>query len=331
MEDLISVIVPIYKAEKYLRRCLDSICGQTWYSLEIILVDDGSPDGCGIICDEYASKDSRVKVIHKENGGPSDARNAGLEAATGKYIGFVDSDDYIRPEMYDIMLRKMKREEAELVICGLLCVDEQGEIQAEKQLPMPDRDMRMTGGEALGQLMENQACFAVVYNRLYRAELLQGIRFPVGKIYEDEFVAHYILGKCGKVIFLQEPQYCYVQHPGSIMAETTSPKRLDCAEAWLDRAQYVAGKGMDELVSYSCGQALDIVGEAYRLLDRREPSVSRRIKELRHRIIGFYLPVLVSASGIRGKLIFTCFLPHIRCYLFLKDIWLKMGGRRKWN
>ena len=331
MGELISVIVPVYKVEKYLRKCLDSICSQTWRSLEIILVDDGSPDGCGAICEEYAAKDSRVKVIHKKNGGLSDARNAGLEEAAGSYIGFVDSDDYIKPEMYESMLRRMKEEDADLVVCGLLCVDEQGKTLTERQLPMPDRDMRMTGAQALEQLMENQACFAMVMNRLYRAELLQGIRFPVGKIHEDEFVAHHILGKCDKVIFLQEPRYCYVQRSGSITSEPFSPKRLDYAEAWLDRARYAAERGMDELVSYSCGQALDIVGEGYRQLDRKDPLVSGRIKKLRKGIAGFYPRVMASSGGLRGKLIFTCFIPHIKCYLFLKDIWLRMGGRRRWR
>lgn len=327
MEELISVIVPVYGVEKYLRKCLDSVCGQTWRKLEIILVDDGSPDGCGAICDEYAARDSRVKVIHKENGGLSDARNAGLEAATGRYIGFVDSDDYIRSEMYETMLRKMKSEGADLVICGCLMVDEGGNILEGKQIPMPGCDMEMTEGEALGQLMgRNLACFVIAVNRLYKAELLQEIRFPVGKLHEDEFVAHYILGKCRKVCFLREPLYCYVQRSGSIMAEPFTLKRLDGAEAWLDRAQYAMERGMDELMSFSCRQALDIVGEGYRQLDRRKPGASEKIRELRQRIIRFYPRVLASGSSLRGKIIFTCFLPHIRCYLLLKDIWLRGGG-----
>lgn len=332
MEELISVIVPVYKVEKYLRKCLDSVCGQTWNKLEIILVDDGSPDGCGAICDEYAEKDSRVKVIHKENGGLSDARNAGLEAAAGRYIGFVDSDDYIKPEMYESMLHKMKNEDVDLVVCGVLNVDEQGNVLTGKQMPMPEKDMRMTGEEALGQLAgRNLICFGTAVNRLYKAELFQGIRFPVGRLHEDDFVAHRILGKCGKVYFLGESLYYYVQRPGSITMEVFSLKRLDGVDAWLDRAQYALEKGADELMSFSCRQALDIVGEGYRQLDRKKPEVSGKIKELRRKVMSFYPQVMMSGCGIRGKLIFTVFLPHIRCYLIVKDIWLRNRGMRSEN
>ena len=111
----ISVIVPVYKAEAYLHRCVESIRNQTFYDLEIILVDDGSPDNCGAICDEYAKIDSRIKVIHKENGGASTARNWGLEIATGEYIGFVDSDDYIHPQMYQLLYYYMKKDGSDIV------------------------------------------------------------------------------------------------------------------------------------------------------------------------------------------------------------------------
>ena len=114
MQDLISVIVPVYKVEKYLKRCVDSILAQTYPCLEVILVDDGSPDGCPAICDEYAREDRRVRVIHKENGGLSDARNAGIDAAKGKFLGFVDSDDYVHPRFYELLLQALKGEGADI-------------------------------------------------------------------------------------------------------------------------------------------------------------------------------------------------------------------------
>lgn len=117
-EDLISIIVPVYKVENYLSKCLDSMICQTYKNIEIILVDDGSPDNSGKICDDYAKKDSRIKVIHKENGGLSDARNAGLKIATGKYIGFVDSDDYISVEMYEKLYNQAKKEDADIACCN---------------------------------------------------------------------------------------------------------------------------------------------------------------------------------------------------------------------
>ena len=117
-EPKISVIVPVYKVEPYLRKCLDSIINQTYRNLQIILVDDGSPDNCGAICDEYASKDSRIEVIHQENGGVSAARNAGLKLAAGDYIGWVDSDDWIEPDMYAYMLENMQKYEADIAVCS---------------------------------------------------------------------------------------------------------------------------------------------------------------------------------------------------------------------
>ena len=117
-EPKISVIVPVYKVEPYLRKCLDSIAGQTYQNLEIILVDDGSPDSCGSICDEYAVQDKRVRVIHKENGGVSSARNAGLAAATGDWIGWVDSDDWIEPDLYSYMLEKVREYGADIAVCS---------------------------------------------------------------------------------------------------------------------------------------------------------------------------------------------------------------------
>ena len=119
MQDLISVIVPVYKVEKYLKRCVDSILAQTYPCLEVILVDDGSPDGCPAICDEYAREDRRVRVIHKENGGLSDARNAGIDAAKGKFLGFVDSDDYVHPRFYELLLQALKGEGADIAGCDV--------------------------------------------------------------------------------------------------------------------------------------------------------------------------------------------------------------------
>lgn len=326
MEELISVIVPIYQVEGYLRRCIDSICGQTYPRLEIILVDDGSPDGCGAICDEYAARDSRVKVIHKNNGGLSDARNAGLDAARGQYIGFVDGDDYIKPEMYGTMLDRLKSARADLAVCAFLVVDERGNVLADQQLAAPDRDMLLTREEAFEQLMgKNLVSFATAPNRLYRRGLFSELRFPKGRLHEDEFTAHSIYWQCERVSFLREPLYCYVQHSGSIMGEEFSIKRLDGVDALLDRADFALDKKMYEQASFSCRRALDILSEGYRRLDRRDPAVRQRIRELRRRILKFYPRVALSPSSMRGKLVFSSFVPHIRCYLAVKRLCVKLG------
>ena len=136
MQDLISVIVPVYKVEKYLKRCVDSILAQTYPCLEVILVDDGSPDGCPAICDEYAREDRRVRVIHKENGGLSDARNAGIDAAKGKFLGFVDSDDYVHPRFYELLLQALKEEGADIAGCDVKKVCKTEKIEEKEQQPI---------------------------------------------------------------------------------------------------------------------------------------------------------------------------------------------------
>ena len=167
--ETVSVIIPVYNVEKYIRKCIESVCGQTYRNLEIILIDDGSPDKSGEICDEYAAADSRIKVIHLENGGVSRARNIGLDMATGKYIGFVDSDDYIRPGMYETLVDNMEKENVDTVICGFISVTEEGDVLPDKQIPIPVNDMVMTGEEAVKQLAgSGYLCFIMIMNRLYK-------------------------------------------------------------------------------------------------------------------------------------------------------------------
>ena len=178
---LISVIVPIYKVEKYLHKCIDSILAQTYTNLEIILVDDGSPDNCGKICDEYAAKDSRIKVIHQPNGGLSAARNAGLDIATGDYIGFVDSDDYIAPDMYEKLYNALVKNDADMAICDYQRFGNE----------LPYDEMSLTTEVITGlQAMEKQntvinCSFVVAWSKLYKSFIFSNVRFPVGKINED--------------------------------------------------------------------------------------------------------------------------------------------------
>ena len=154
MQDLISVIVPVYKVEKYLKRCVDSILAQTYPCLEVILVDDGSPDGCPAICDEYAREDRRVRVIHKENGGLSDARNAGIDAAKGKFLGFVDSDDYVHPRFYELLLQALKEEGADIAGCDVKKVCKTEKIEEKEQQPI--QRTVYSGREATANLYDAQ-------------------------------------------------------------------------------------------------------------------------------------------------------------------------------
>lgn len=191
MQDLISVIVPVYKVEKYLKRCVDSILAQTYPCLEVILVDDGSPDGCPAICDEYAREDRRVRVIHKENGGLSDARNAGIDAAKGKFLGFVDSDDYVHPRFYELLLQALKEEGADIAGCDVKKVCKTEKIEEKEQQPI--QRTVYSGREATANLYDAQ---------MYKKELFEEIRFPKGKLHEDEFTSYKLLYQSESVVYI---------------------------------------------------------------------------------------------------------------------------------
>lgn len=230
--DLISVIVPIYQVEKYLGSCVESIVSQTYRNLEIILVDDGSPDNCPAICDQWAEKDDRIRVIHKNNGGLSDARNAGLELATGEYIAFVDSDDWINEHYIEYLYEAIRQTDADLAACDISIVLEGKEVQTiSRKMPVP---VINTPEEALSTLLIGRGYRAVVWNKLYKRKLLCGETFEVGKLHEDEFFSYRIYDKCTKLTYIDLPLYNYLQREGSIMA-TYSVRHLDSLEAYSRR------------------------------------------------------------------------------------------------
>lgn len=237
--DLISVIVPVYKVEAYLDRCVQSIVNQTYSNLEIILVDDGSPDNCGCLCDAWAAKDSRIKVIHKENGGLSDARNAGMVVATGKYIAFVDSDDYIAPEMYQLLIERVQKDGSDIAACGVEMVFEDGH---------PSRMLTKSGScvlnteEAMAAVIDESWLKQPVWYKLYRTELVRDILFPAGKYHEDVFWTYQAVAQAKKVSVFDTPCYFYLQRSGSIMGEGYSLRRLDAIEAKLQRLEFVKAK-----------------------------------------------------------------------------------------
>ena len=212
-EPLISVIVPVYNVEKYINKCVDSIIGQDYANLEIILVDDGSPDNCGKICDEYKKLDKRVKVIHKSNGGLSSARNAGIEIAKGDYIGFVDSDDYIEPCMYDKLLKALLQEKCSLAICGTAYVFENGKRINKTNA---GNTVVMDFEEALTEMNQYRLFDMGAWSKLYEARLFKNIRFPVGKLSEDFYIMYKIFDNANKIVFISDPAYNYLQRENSI-------------------------------------------------------------------------------------------------------------------
>ena len=213
-ETKISVIVPVYNVEKYLPRCVDSILAQTYENLEVILVDDGAKDNSAAICDAYAAKDSRVQVLHKENGGLSSARNAGLETATGAYIAFVDSDDWIEPDAYAHLMHLMENYQVKLVCGGRYDVNGK---TGEKTVGLcPKEEGVISAEELVGRIFLWDGCDSSACDKLYHRSLLENFRFPEGKVCEDVPVTYRIVLQAGQAALSDRPFYNYYHRSGSI-------------------------------------------------------------------------------------------------------------------
>lgn len=231
---LISVIVPVYKVEAYLSQCIRSITEQTYQNLEIILVDDGSPDQSGAICDAWAEKDSRIRVIHKENNGAGAARNTGLDVATGELLAFVDSDDYIAPDMY-AHLYELMRCGADIAECGF--VETNGDNVA---FGGADETCQVvTPEEAMRGNIRDTVFRQLIWNKLYRRELTEGVRFPVGQKIDDEFYTYQLLGKAKQLVRSERICYAYRQQENSVMHERFSIKRVEGLRAKQQRLCYL--------------------------------------------------------------------------------------------
>lgn len=241
----ISVIIPVYKVEPYLDACVASVAGQTFSDLEILLVDDGSPDRCPELCDAWAQKDPRVRVIHRQNGGLSAARNTGIEVATGQFLAFVDADDLLEPDTLYRAWEAQQKHNADLVIFNLVYVD-------EHNTPLPAPDFTSFRDEVLDEagvwqryfaLAEQKIYYVVAWNKLYKRELFATLRYAQGKRYEDQFLLPGLLAQCKTIACLGYPGYRYVQRGGSIMAQGSSRNYLDRSEYLLEWCSYFARKG----------------------------------------------------------------------------------------
>lgn len=275
----ISVIIPVYKVEPYLDACVASVAAQTFSDLEILLVDDGSPDGCPALCDAWAQKDPRVRVIHRKNGGLSAARNTGIDAATGQFLAFVDSDDLLEPDTLRRAYEAQRQHDADLVIFNLVYVDEHN-----TPLPAPDftgfRD-EVLDADGVWQryfaLAEQKIYYVVAWNKLYKRELFADLRYAEGKRYEDQFLLPGLLARCKTIACLGYPGYRYVQRGGSIMAQGSSRNYLDRSEFLLEWCAYFAGKG-DVL------RAEGLLNDAIRNLGEKERfDLSTKGQQVRYR------------------------------------------------
>lgn len=232
----ISIIVPVYKVEPYLDKCVSSIVNQTYTNLEIILVDDGSPDNCPTMCDAWAEKDSRIRVIHKTNGGLSDARNAGMTVATGELMAFVDSDDWIVPDMYEYLYQRLTEDNSDIAACGVQMV---WENKTPSRMLTRDGNCVLNQEEAMRAIIEESWLKQPVWYKLYKTALVRDILFPKGKCHEDVFWSYQAVGRAQRVSVSDHIGYYYLQRGGSIMGAGYSLKRLDAVEAKVQRCAYI--------------------------------------------------------------------------------------------
>ena len=230
----VSIIVPVYQVEKYIRQCVDSILAQTFTDFELILVDDGSKDQSGQICDEYARIDERVKVIHKENGGLSDARNKGMDQINGNYFMFVDSDDYIAPTMIECLYKSIMNNNADIAVCNFLYFFEN---DRKKDFSTNIKSEILTGREIFYNRKNerNFGIWTVVWNKLYKRETCGKVRFRFGKYHEDEFWANDIYQMNIRVVTIPECLYYYRQRGDSIMGKKSIERDFDIIEAFHER------------------------------------------------------------------------------------------------
>ena len=278
----ISVIVPVYKVEKYLHRCVDSILAQTFTDFELILVDDGSPDGCPQICDEYAEKDPRIKVIHQKNGGLSAARNAGLdrifENSDSEWVAFIDSDDWVHPEYLERLLFAAKESRTETAVCGFeITHGENPEIKGE------DLDVQVMSTEEL--YVEHTIPAIVAWGKIYRKECFEKLRYPVGKQHEDEFTTHKALFMFEQTAYIAAPLYAYFYNEEGIMNTSGIIKRLDGTDAIEEQVAFFQEKGLDKAYK----KALERLASSHCILygmakeknlDEERKIIKKRVREV---------------------------------------------------
>lgn len=307
-ESLVSVIVPIYKTEPYLDRCIESIINQTYKNIEILLIDDGSPDGCPKICDEWEKKDNRIKVVHKINGGISSTRNIGLDMCKGEYITFIDSDDYIEPETVADLYFACLQNNSQMSICGRFIVCE-NYMKVDKCF---EKTETIEPCDCVKYMLAGEKCDCVVWGKLYHRSLWAEIRFPLGKIYEDIAILYKVVLNANQITVLSKPLYNFYRHEGSITKSEFNGKQLD----YTSNTREMLGDiriNYPELYEYACFSHITAIQEVLYKIATSHKEMYRKYREefrvLSRELFSYRRVWLKSA-------LFTC-KNKIRCMFFL--------------
>lgn len=311
-EVLISIIVPVYNVEHYLRKCVDSICCQTYKNLEIVLVDDGSTDHSGSLCDEFAANDSRIKVIHKSNGGLSDARNAGMKLASGKWWMFVDSDDYLTLDTAETLLCAAVENHCEIAVCNMMRIYEEGE---QEPFYCPVTELTIWAGRQRFETLRQPS----VCNKLFRADLFKGVYFPKGKFYEDTFVYHVLAYRASRIALTGLNGYYYLSRRGSILGQPRFTDRyFDLIESVHERAVFLLDHGVSDYGEEACLSLYAAVANAEKYITKTEKN-SPNFTDMRKWYGEAYAELIGRKSvGIRQKvrLILLRYVPSIHRLIF---------------
>lgn len=272
----VSVIVPVYKVEQYLERCVYSLIKQTYTNIEIVLVDDGSPDKSGEICEELAKQDSRIKVVHQKNKGLSGARNTGLSIADGEYISFVDSDDAVSVYFLEVLVNAIESCKADLAACDRIDIyDEHIPFDDKKEYSSNSFSQR----KAMEYLVNNRIIYQTVWDKLYRREIIENLLFEEGKLHEDEFFSWKVLQNCNRVVHISAPLYYYFHREGSIM-ETFSKHRMDFFQARYERHLFILEKYPELIIDSKNSIELPCILMMQKLLKSKDKKLRSEAKPI---------------------------------------------------
>lgn len=303
MSKLISIIVPVYNVEQYLEKCITTIINQTYKNLEIILVDDGSKDSSGKICDDFSKKDNRIKVIHKTNGGLSDARNHGLRIAKGDYIGFVDSDDYIAEDMFETLYNLMENNNSDISIVSFYEMYNNKLIGVRDSKKIENFDKL----EAIKELLIDTKIQSYAWNKLFKKELFENLEFPTGKNFEDIATTLLLFEKANKVTLFEDPKYYYLRRDNSIVGVRNSKTYTDYLEVIYDKYMYLKDK-YPEIEKYNAYNYLINMIWVYSIISTFDlDAVFEKFKfnyKLLEEIISIYGEDLVNELDYYNKAIF---------------------------
>lgn len=322
---LISVIVPVYKAEAYLNRCVNSIINQTYKNLEIILVDDGSPDRCGEMCDEFARQDSRIRVIHKENGGQSTARNAALDIMMGDYVGFVDSDDWIEPNMYERLMSLIQEHNAQISVCGAQCDWENGKtLFCNDEYPNCKKIEHWTKIDALRELTLSKKITNAPWNKLFESRIFDGLRMRVGWVYEDFEIMPKCVERADTIIYDPTPLYHYIMTEESTIRGSFKERRFIEATVSREIVEFYTQK-YPELTGYVLAHHVEIC-----LVLIHDSAVSKEFFNQRKDLIDEVKKIKASKFfrylNKISKLKYCAFKVNVKLYMSLMKLYYKIKG-----